>query len=106
MQFEAIIKLELAVDTIITDQDTVLISNFFPAMFQRMTLTLNGEKIEDPDNPYVSSTVLKFITKSKDYLESDGQIEGFIPDTSLNNTTTNTNTGREIRKLLYNIAPT
>ena len=64
------------------------------------------KKIEDPDNPYVSSTVLKFITKSKDYLESDGQIEGFIPDTSLNNTSANINTGREIRKLHYTNAPT
>ena len=86
-------------------QDTVLINNFFPKLFSRITVEWNGEIMEEINDPFVTSTVLKFITKSKDYLSGDGQIEGFIPDAEFNNTHENTNTGRELRKILYNGAP-
>ena len=49
---------------------------------------------------------MKFITKSQDYVKSDGQVECFIPDSELDNTSAATNTGRETRKVLYNNAPT
>ena len=42
--------------------------------------------MDEINDPYVTSTVLKFITKSKDYLSGDGQIEGFIPDAEFSNT--------------------
>ena len=57
------------------------------------------EKMKELDNSYVISTVTKFITKSKDNIESDGQIKEFIPDAPLNNALANTNYGRETRKL-------
>ena len=49
---------------------------------------------------------MKFITKSQDYVKSDGQVECFIPDSELDNTSAATNTGRVMRKALYNNAPT
>ena len=105
-ELEATIILQSAANTIFTDQDSVLINNFFPAMFERISLELNDEKMEEVDDPYISSSILKCITKSKDYLSSDGQVEGFILDGEFNNTSANTNTGREFRKILYNNAPT
>ena len=105
-ELEATIILQSAANTIFTDQDSVLINNFFPAMFERISLELNDEKMEEVDDPYISSSILKFITKSKDYLLSDGQVEGFILDNELVNTSAITNTGREFRKILYNNAPT
>ena len=105
-ELEATIVLQSAANTIFTDQDSVLINNFFPAMFERIGLELNDEKMEEVDDPYISSSILKFITKSQDYLSSDGQVEGFILDNELYNTSAITNTGREFRKILYNSAPT
>ena len=105
-EFIAKIELRSAGETVLADQDTTLINNFFPAMFSRMTLDLNGEVIEEIDNPYICSTALKFITKTKDYVSGDGQIEGFIPDADLNNTHEEVNTGRAYKKILYNGQPT
>ena len=51
--------------------------------------------------PYITTTVLKF----KSQKIGHGQIEGFIPDAEFSNTHENTNTGRELCKLLYNGAP-
>ena len=42
---------------------------------------------------------MKFITKSQDYVKSDGRV-----DSELDNTSAATNTGREMRKVLYNNA--
>ena len=75
-------------------------------MFERMSLELNDEKIEKNDVPYISSSIMKFITKSQDCVKSDGQVECFIPDSELDNTSVATNTGRVMRKVLYNNAPT
>ena len=105
-EFVAKIQLRSDADTVLAAQDTTLINNFFPAMFSRITLDLNGEIIEEVDSPYICSIALKFLTKSKDYILSDGQIEGFTPDAELSNTHAATNTGREYRKILYNGAPT
>ena len=58
----------------------------------------NGEQMEEIDNPYVTSTVLKFIKKSKDYLLGDGQIEGFIPDAEFKNTHEDTKYRKRITK--------
>ena len=44
-EFEATILLESAAGTIFTNQDSVLINNFFPAMFERTSLELNDEKL-------------------------------------------------------------
>ena len=74
-------------------------------MFERTSLELNDERIDGSDEPYISSSILKFITKSQDYVKSDGQVECFIPDSELDNTSAATNTGREMRKVLYNNAP-
>ena len=104
-EFVAEIQLNSTGDTVLAAQDTVLINNFFPKLFSRITVEWNGEIMEEINDPFVTSTVLKFITKSKDYLSGDGQIEGFIPDAEFNNTHENTNTGRELRKILYNGAP-
>ena len=52
-------------------------------MFERMSIELNDEKLEEIDNPYISSLIMKFITKSQDYVKSDGQVECFIPDSEL-----------------------
>ena len=104
-EFEATIVLESAAGTIFTNQDSVLINNFFPAMFERTSLELNDERLDGSDEPYISSSILKFITKSQDYVKSDGQVECFIPDSELDNTSAATNTGREMRKVLYNNAP-
>ena len=52
-------------------------------MFERISLELNDEKLEEIDDPYVSSSIMKFITKSQDYVKSDGQMEAFIPDAQL-----------------------
>ena len=105
-EFEATIVLESAADTIFTNQDSVLINNFFPGMFERMSLELNDEKLEEIDDPYISSSIMKFITKSQDYVKSDGQVECFIPDSEFDNTSAATNSGRQMRKILYNNAPT
>ena len=43
-EFEATILLESAAGTIFTNQDSVLINNFFPGMFERMSLELNDKK--------------------------------------------------------------
>ena len=75
-------------------------------MFERISLELNDEKLEEIDDPYVSSSIMKLITKSQDYVKSDGQMEAFIPDAQLNNNSTAQNTGREMRKILYNNALT
>ena len=104
-EFVAEIQLNSTGNTVLADQDTVLINNFFPKLFSRITVDWNGEQMEEIDDPYITSTILKFITKSKDYLSGDGQIEGFIPDSEFNNTAVNTNVGRELRKVLYNGAP-
>ena len=104
-EFEATIVLESAAGTIFTNQDSVLINNFFPGMFERMSLELNDEKLEEIDDPYISSSIMKFITKSQDYVKSDGQVECFIPDSEFDNTSAATNSGRQMRKVLYNNAP-
>ena len=75
-------------------------------MFERISLELNNEKREENDVPYISSSIMTFIRKSQDYVKSDGQVECFIPDSELDNTSAATNTGREMRKVLYNNAPT
>ena len=75
-------------------------------MFERMSIELNDKKLEEIDNPYISSLIMKFITKSQDYVKSDGQVECFIPDSKLDNTSAATNTGRVMRKVPYNNAPT
>ena len=49
-------------------------------MFGRITLEPNDEKTGDIDVLFISSSLMKFITKSKEYLTSDAQIEGLIPD--------------------------
>ena len=49
---------------------------------------------------------MKFIRKSQDYVKSDGQVECFIPDSELDNTSAATNAGGVMRKVLYNNAPT
>ena len=49
-------------------------------MFERNSLELNDESLDGSDDPYVSSSIMKFITKSQDYVKSDGQVECFIPD--------------------------
>ena len=74
-------------------------------MFERTSLELNDERLDGSDEPFVSSSIMKFITKSQDYVKSDGQVECFIPDSELDNTSAATNTGREMRKVLYNNAP-
>ena len=43
-EFEATIVLESAAGTIFINQDSVLINNFFPGMFERMSLELNDKK--------------------------------------------------------------
>ena len=63
------------------------------------------KKMEEINDPYVTSTVLKFITKSKNYLSGDGQIEGVIPDAEFSSSHEETNTGRELHKVLYSGAP-
>ena len=103
-EFEATILLESAAGTIFTNQDSVLINNFFPAMFERTSLELNDERLDGSDEPLISSSILKFITK-QDYVKSDGQVECFIPNSELDSTSATTNTGREMRKVLYNNAP-
>ena len=75
-------------------------------MFEIMSLELNDEKIEENDVPYISSSIMKIIRKSQDYVKSDGQVECFIPDRELNNTSAATNTGRVMRKVPYKNAPT
>ena len=102
-EFEATTVFQSAADTIFNN---IKIMYFFPTMFNRIILELNSEKMEEVDEPFASSSILKFITKSKDYLTSDAQIEGCIPDASYNNTSAAENTGRELRKILYNGAPT
>ena len=104
-EFVSEIKLNSTGNATLANEDTVLINIFFPKLFSRMTIDWNGEIMDEIDNPFVTSTVLKFITKSKDYVSGDGQIEGFIPDAEFNNKAENTNAGRVLRKLLYNEAP-
>ena len=84
-EFVAEIQLNSTGDTVLAAQDTVLINNFFPKLFSRITVEWNGEIMEEINDPFITS-VLKFITKSKGYLSGDGQIEGFIPDAEFNNT--------------------
>ena len=64
-EFVAEIQLNSTGDTVLADQDTVLINNFFPKLFSRITVEWNGEIMEEINDPFVTSTVLKFITKSK-----------------------------------------
>ena len=95
------LKLNKNVDTALPDNiNSVLINNFFPALFSQAKLEIAGEQIEDIQNIFYSSTMLKYCMKSKDYQISKGQIEAWIPDGEVTNTTNN-NVGREERKKLY-----
>ena len=95
------LKLNKNVDTALPDNiNSVLINNFFPALFSQAKLEIAGEQIEDIQNIFYSSTMLKYCMKSKDYQISKGQIEAWIPDGEVTDTTNN-NVGREERKKLY-----
>ena len=80
--------------------NSILINNFFVALFSQAKLEIAGEQVEDIQNIFYSSTMLKYCMKSKDYQISKGQIEAWIPDSVITNTTVN-NFGREERKKLY-----
>ena len=80
--------------------NSVLINNFYPALFSQAKLEIAGEPVEDIQNVFYSSTMLKYCIKSKDYQISKGQIEAWVPDGEVTNTTVN-NIGREERKKLY-----
>ena len=64
----------------IPNKNSILINNFFPAMFSQAKLEISGELIEDIQNIFYSSTMLKYCMKSKDYQISKGMIEAWVPD--------------------------
>ena len=80
--------------------NSVLINNFLPALSDQAKLEIAGEQVEDNQYIFYASTMLKYCMKSKDYQISQGQIEAWIPDGEITNTTA-ANFGREERKKLY-----
>ena len=80
--------------------NSVLINNFLPALFDQAKLEIAGEQVEDNQYIIYASTMLKYCMKSKDYQISQGQIEAWVPDGEITNTTA-ANFGREECKKLY-----
>jgi hypothetical protein len=99
---EFIIEIELRSDanTVMLTQDSTLINNFHTALFDEIKLEINGEIIESIQNPYIVSTMMKLISKSKDYF-NEAEIYGFILDSTTSDNSAN-NIGRNLRKTLYN----
>ena len=77
----------------------VPINNFILGLFAQAKLEISGIE-ESISHPYYASTFLKYITKSKDYKTSNGELEAWIPDGETVDTSEN-NLGREDRKKLF-----
>jgi hypothetical protein len=57
--------------------------NWFPQCFDEMRLEIGSQQLEIISEPGEFDTMLKFLTRGKDY--SDANIEGWIPDTGTGN---------------------
>ena len=57
--------------------------NWFPRCFDEMRLEIGSHQLEIINEPGEFDTILKFLTRSKDY--EDANIEGWIPDTGTGN---------------------
>ena len=57
--------------------------NWFPRCFDEMRLEIGSNQLEIINEPGEFDTMLKFLTRSKDY--EDANIEGWIPDTGTGN---------------------
>ena len=57
--------------------------NWFPRCFDEMRLEIGSHQLEIINEPGEFDTMLKFLTRSKDY--EDANIEGWIPDTGTGN---------------------
>ena len=56
--------------------NTAPINNFPPALFSNAVLEINGERVETNANPYISSTVMTFVSDSYDQSKTEGQQNG------------------------------
>ena len=57
--------------------------NWFPRIFSEMRLEIGSQQLEIINEPGEFDTILKFITRNKDYASAN--IEGWIPDTGSGN---------------------
>lgn len=69
-----------------TDNNRIAPINNFPlALFDSMTLYINDVQIETLRDVYFPLTMLKFVTRSRNYINTIGELEGTIIDSPFNN---------------------
>ena len=74
-----------------------LMHNWFPRCFDEMRLEIGSHQLEIINESGEFHTILKFITRSKDY--EDTNIEGWIPDTGTGNSVTDLTAADEATQL-------
>lgn len=72
------------------DVNITLENNFFPRCFDQMTLSIGSTQFESIDNPGEGDTLLKYVIMDKQYAETYGINEGWIPDQNSNAVPTDT----------------
>jgi len=82
--------------------DTVApINNFVYTLFDSIDLSINNTKIESLQNIYYPLTMLKMVTRSNDYLQTEGVFDSNILDSNFNNTAVAANSGWSNRNYRY-----
>ena len=83
------------------DENTTLENNFFPRLFEQMSLKLGTSEVENIQNPGDVSTMLNFVMTDEGYKKEYGTLDGWIPDVATGDTAA-TNTSYALRKSIYN----
>ena len=88
-------------NTLVADQDSTLINNFFPYLWSQMELRINDTPIETINNPGIADTMIKLVALPLDTRKQSGDHIGWIPD-EYSKSAKDTNDGRALRKKIYN----
>jgi hypothetical protein len=75
------IEIQKANGTALDNENITLEHNPFPRMFNQMVIEVGSQQLEIIDHPGEMDTMLKFITMSKTYKDTYGELQGWIADT-------------------------
>ena len=97
----SVLYYKFKIEDLAADENITLENNFFPRLFEQISLKLGTTEVENIQNPGDVSTMLNFVMTDDSYKKEYGTLDGWIPDVATGDIAA-TNTSYALRKAIYN----
>ena len=97
----SVLYYKFKIEDLAVGENITLENNFFPRLFEQISLKLGTTEVENIQNPGDVSTMLNFVMTDDSYKKEYGTLDGWIPDVATGDIEA-TNKSYASRKALYN----